>query len=333
MKITRPTDPNFRLNLQDDCLMMTITVLIPTYCRPQDLLRCLESLKHQTRPADEVLVVVRSSDTATWNALNDFDSSTLPLRTVTVNVPGQVAALNAGLDAAKSDIIAITDDDAAPRPQWLKCMEAHYLADPQVGGVGGRDWTYHGTQLAPGADGELAVVGKLQWFGRLIPHHHLGAGVPREVDTLRGANMSFRRSAIANLRFDERLRGTGAQPLNDVAFSLAVKRAGFKLIYDPEVAVNHYPGVRVEEGSRYDFNETGWLNAVHNETFILLEHFPPVQRTVFFLWATLVGTREARGLVQLLRLLPREGKFSVHKWLASQRGRWQGWQTWQKYRV
>jgi glycosyltransferase involved in cell wall biosynthesis len=309
--------------------MMTITVLIPTYRRPKDLARCLESLKHQTRPPDEVLVVVRDSDSPTQTMLEGFDAASLPLKTVMVSVPGQVAALNTGLDNAKGEIVAITDDDAAPRPQWLERMESHYLADGTVGGVGGRDWLHDGMQLAEGADGELDVVGKLQWFGRFIPHHHLGAGKPREVDTLRGANMSFRQSAIAHLRFDERLRGTGAQPLNDVAFSLAVKRAGYKLIYDPEVAVNHYPGAR-DEGPRHEFNALAWQNAVHNETFILLEHFPPVQRVVFLLWAIFVGTSEARGLVQLVRFLPREGANSVQKWWISLLGRWEGWQTWQQ---
>ncbi|GAB4177566.1 MAG: glycosyltransferase [Coleofasciculaceae cyanobacterium] len=317
--------------------MMTITVVIPTYRRPNDLARCLESLKHQTRLPDEVLVVVRDSDTQTQTMLEEFDATSLPLKTVMVSVPGQVAALNTGLDNAQGEIIAITDDDAAPRPQWLERMETHYLADSTVGGVGGRDWLHDGMQLAEGADGELEVVGKLQWFGRFIPHHHLGAGKPREVDTLRGANMSFRRSAIAkrcckqiaHLRFDERLRGTGAQPLNDVAFSLAVKRAGYKLIYDPEVAVNHYPGAR-DEGPRHEFNASAWQIAVHNETFILLEHFPPVQRVVFLLWAIFVGTSEARGLVQLVRFLPRERAIAVQKWWVSLLGRWEGWQTWQQ---
>jgi glycosyltransferase involved in cell wall biosynthesis len=321
--------------------MMTITVLIPTYRRPDDLARCLESLKHQTRPADEVLVVARDTDTETWAMLEKFDAAPLPLRTVTVKVPGQVVALNTGLDTAKGDIISILDDDTEPRPHWLERIEHHFLADSRVGGVGGRDWLYRGSQVVEGAEGGVAVVGKLQWFGRLIPQHHLGVGEPREVDTLRGANMSYRRSAIAlsgragantGLRFDERLQGTGAQPLNDVAFSLAVKRAGYKLIYDPEVAVNHYAGNRVKPGQPQSFDDTDWTNAIHNETLILLEHFPLSQRLVYILWANLIGSSESRGLVQLLRFLPREGAISQRKWLATMRGRWQGWQTWQKYK-
>ena len=57
--------------------------------------------------------------------------------------------------------------------------------------------------------------------------------------------MSFRRGAVEGIRFDERLRGTRAQQRADCAFCLVVKRAGWRLIYDPAVAVDHYPAPRL----------------------------------------------------------------------------------------
>jgi len=56
------------------------------------------------------------------------------------------------------------------------------LSDSCVGGVGGRDWVYHGTQLE---DGARKVIGRVHWFGRVIGNHHLGVGEPREVDVLK----------------------------------------------------------------------------------------------------------------------------------------------------
>ncbi|MEB3181573.1 MAG: glycosyltransferase [Nostocaceae cyanobacterium] len=307
--------------------MVSITVLIPTYRRPKDLVLCLEALKQQTRPADEVLVVVRDTDAETWTFLKAFNPHPLELRTLTVTVPGVVAAMNAGLDAAQGDFIAITDDDAAPWVDWLARIEAYFLSDSHIAGVGGRDWQYVGTQLKE--MGECQVVGRVQWFGRVIGNHHLGVGEPREVDVLKGVNMSYRQSAIAGLRFDERMRGTGAQVHFEMAFSLALRRSGWKLIYDPAVAVNHYPAKRFDEDQRNTFNEIALINAVHNETLILLEYLPPLQRVVFLLWAILVGNRYAWGLVQWLRFLPSEGGLAGQKLQASLCGRWQGWQTWQ----
>ena len=307
---------------------MTITILVPTYRRPKDLERCLEALKSQTRPADEVLIVVRDIDSETWSCLEAYNYDPLPLRSVKICVPGQVAALNAGLDAAQGDIIAITDDDAAPRPEWLARIEAHFLSDESIGGVGGRDWVYHGNQLV---DGTCEVVGRVQWFGRVIGNHHLGVGEPREVDLLKGANMSYRRSAISSLRFDQRLRGTGAQVHNDLAFSLVIKRSGWKLIYDPLIELDHYPAQRFDEDQRGNFfDHTAMLNRVHNETLTLLEDLPHIRRATFVIWGILVGTRGQRGFVQWLRFLPSEGTLAGQKLLASLQGRWEGWKTWRK---
>jgi glycosyltransferase involved in cell wall biosynthesis len=306
---------------------MKLAVVIPTYRRPKDLARCLEALQKQTRLADEVLIVVRDTDAETWSFLAEFNPKLLPLQTVEVKVTGVVAAMNAGLEAARGDIIAFTDDDAAPHPDWLEQIETHFIADENIGGVGGRDWVYRGKELL---DGAREVVGKLQWFGRAIGNHHIGVGRAREVDILKGVNMSFRRTAIAGLHFDPQMQGTGAQVHFELAFCLALRRKGWKLIYDPLVGVNHYPAQRFDEDCRDRFNEIALSNAVHNETLVLLEHFSPVRRGVFLLWAALVGTRDARGLVQLLRFLPSEGALAGQKWLASMRGRYQGWLTWRQ---
>lgn len=306
---------------------MTLTVLIPTYRRVNDLNRCLNGLKRQTRPADQIIVIARNTDLETWNFLETFDRGTLPLRTTTVCVTGQVAALNAGLAAASGTIIAMTDDDAVPQPDWLERVEAYFLSNDRIGGVGGRDWVYQGNQRI---EESREVVGRVQWFGRLVGNHHLGTGQPREVEFLKGANMSYRRTAIANLQFDEHLRGTGAQVHNDLAFSLAVNRSGWILIYDPLVAVDHYPAQRFDEDQREQFARLALINKVHNETLILLEHLPFWRRTVFLLWGMCVGTRSYPGFVQCVRFLPREGLVSVQRLFAVLLGRWQGWQSWRE---
>ncbi len=303
---------------------MNITVIVPTYRRPQDLARCLEALKVQTCPADEVIVTVRDTDAATWDFLQEFDHESLLLRTVTVKVTGVVAAMNAGLDVAQGDIIAFTDDDAAPHTDWLERIEAHFLADELIGGVGGRDILYENGQLVKG---EKNVVGKLQWFGRAIGNHHLGIGEPREVDILKGVNMSFRQTAIDGLRFDKRMRGTGAQVAFEIAFCLTLKRLGWKLIYDPMIQVDHYSANRFDEDRRYQFNKIAWTNGIHNQTVALLDYLSPIQLVMFLVWSVLIGTRHARGLLQLLRFLPSEGKLAAQKWFASLHGFWQGWQT------
>jgi cellulose synthase/poly-beta-1,6-N-acetylglucosamine synthase-like glycosyltransferase len=305
---------------------MKMTVLVPTYRRPKDLERCLKALQQQIRSADEAIVVVRDTDRETCQLLDTlFTARPLPLQTLKVTIPGQVNALNIGLEYSTGDIIAITDDDAAPHPDWLERIEAHFLADERVGGVGGRDYMYFGNRLE---DGAKKTVGKISWFGRAVGNHHLGFGTARAVDVLKGANMSYRRTAIEGLQFDNRLRGSGAQVHNDLGFSLTVKNRGWKLIYDPAVAVDHYPAQRFDEDQRHAFNAIAWANRSHNETVELLDYLILPQKIVYSIWAVLVGTREVFGFIQLFRFLPTEKGLAAQKWWASVRGRWQGLQTW-----
>ena len=303
---------------------MKISVVVPTYLRPPDLARCLTAFKAQLRSVDELWVIVRDTDRKTWEFLETFDRGTLPLHIATVTATGVIAAMNIGLESSTGDIVAFTDDDAAPHPDWLEKIEAYYLTDEKVGGVGGRDWVYHGTKLE---DGSQPIVGKLQWFGRLIGNHHIGSGEGREVDVLKGVNMSFRRNAIADLRFDQTMRGTGAQVHFEVVFSLTLRKQGWKLIYDPQIAVDHFPAQRFDEDQRNSFNAQASVNAVHNETVALLRYLPPLRRLVFAIWAIAIGTSEAFGLLQWLRYLPKEGDVARQKLWASWLGRWQGWQT------
>lgn len=303
---------------------MKISVLVPTYRRTSDLARCLDALARQQRAPDEVLVVCRGADeeTQAWLAI-EKSRARLPLVKVEVSQGGQVAALNAGLDAVTGDIVAITDDDAAPRPAWLHRIEAHFASAPNVGGVGGRDWVHeHGATL----DASEPEVGRWQFPGRAIGNHHLGVGAARDVDFLKGANMSYRVSAIRDnaIRFDTRLRGTGAQVNNDMAFASAVRRAGWRLVYDPAVEVDHYPALRFDEDARAVRGSRSWV-AIENESYnlhlVIRDEYRGLRRWIALMWLMAVGHGACLGWVNLARarVIHREGT-AVQRWRAARSG-------------
>ena len=219
---------------------MKVTVLVPTYRRPADLARCLAALQRQSRAPDEVVVVARADDEATHTCLRDpAVPGSLPLSVARVEVPGQVAALNRGLDAANGDVIAITDDDAAPHVDWVERIAAAFESDARLGALGGRDWVHEKGRVL---DGERPLVGKVTAHGKIIGNHHLGVGGAREVDILKGANMSYRRDAMRTIRFDARLRGAGAQVHNDMAFSLAREERRLEADVRPARGRRSFPG-------------------------------------------------------------------------------------------
>jgi cellulose synthase/poly-beta-1,6-N-acetylglucosamine synthase-like glycosyltransferase len=301
-----------------------IALIVPTYRRPEDLRRCLGAIANQRRPADQLIVVHREDDELTREVLQGSLPDGLTVTIITVRVPGVVAALNAGLEAMRADIVAFTDDDAAPRAEWLLQIAARFAADPRLGGLGGRDWVHQQGRIE---DDSKPVVGRITWFGRSIGHHHLGVGPAREVDTLKGVNMSFRAEALRGVRFDARLRGTGAQVSNELGVSLAVKRRGWKLLYDPRIAVDHYPAVRHDEDKRNSFSLEAIYNSAFNETLLLCEHFGRLQGYVFMAWALAIGHHASPGLLQWLRLTITEPRTATTRLRLTWAARLAGWRA------
>lgn len=272
---------------------MKLTVLVPTWRRPQELANCLDGLGRQTRIPDEVIVVVRREDGETWTLLEARSGTgALPLKAVQVESPGQVRSLKAGLAQAGGDVVAITDDDAVPRPDWLERLERRFAEEPAVGGVGGRDWVHEGEHLH---DGSHPTVGKVRWYGRVIGNHHLGAGEARQVNLLKGVNMAFRRDALRGVSLMEGLRGGGAQVHSDMDLSLGIGRAGWHLVYDPAVAVDHYPARRFDEDQRDERSRLALQNEIYNETYVLARRLPLRRAALPVLYGFLVGTRQAPG--------------------------------------
>ena len=96
--------------------------------------------------------------------------------------------------------------------------------------------------------------------------------------------------------------------------------------------MDHYLGQRFDEDQRvFKFNAEALRNAVHNQTFILLEHLNFRLKLIYITWSILVGTRQAFGLMQWWRFIPSQGKLASQKLRASIDGHWQGWQSWQNW--
>ena len=235
-----------------------------------------------------------------------------------------IAAMTVALAACRGEIIALTDDDAEPRPDWTERLRVAF-DDPRVGGVGGRDWQ-------PLERTDRAAVGLVQWFGRVIGNHHLGAGPPREVDVLKGVNLAVRAALLKAVGFDARLRGAGAQMFWELALCLPIRRAGWRLIYDPAIGVDHRIGIRHDADQRHRgvFAAAPQVDAVHNETLALLEHLGGLRRLSFLAWALLVGTGIEPGVLQIPRLTLAGEREVIAKWRSTLSGRLAGVATWRE---
>jgi GT2 family glycosyltransferase len=282
--------------------------VIPTYKRAQSLARCLDALDHQQRPAEETIVVVRGDDLSSQEVVRARADR---VRLVQVHRAGVVAAMNAGIDASGGDVVALTDDDAAPHADWLARIVAAYEEDPLVAAVGGRDRLCIEGEWWNG--GSAHVVGTIGRLGLITGNHHMGVGPARDVDVLKGVNLSVRGDLLREVRIDERLRGVGTEHHWELALCLSLRRRGLRVVYDPSIVVDHYPQPRIDDSRQ--FSPVELRDATHNRTLAVLEHLPRWRQPPYLAWAFAVGTSTEPGVAQTLRALPkrRAGAWSMFR--------------------
>lgn len=112
-----------------------ISVVMPVRNTAATLPAALESLLTQTCGDFEVVAIDDGSNDggATWAVLSGFASRDARIRPLFQPHQGIARALNAGLQAARGDIIARMDADDACHPDRLQIQADHLAANPDVG--------------------------------------------------------------------------------------------------------------------------------------------------------------------------------------------------------
>jgi glycosyltransferase involved in cell wall biosynthesis len=110
------------------------TVVIPTYNRKDSLLRALDALSRQTFPDFEAVAVDQSDPPV---EIPEEYTRKLNVRCVYSAERGPSVARNKGIKAATGHVIAFTDDDCIPEPDWLE-RAAQYFDARTLAGLEGR---------------------------------------------------------------------------------------------------------------------------------------------------------------------------------------------------
>jgi GT2 family glycosyltransferase len=213
---------------------VTVVVCAYTLDRWEDLVAGLAALRTQTRPAEEVLLVVDHAPD-----LLDLARTALgPGTTVLENVfeRGLSGARNTGAAAAAGDVVLFLDDDARPDADWVAAGVAAY-ADTDVVGTGG--------SAVPVWDSP----GRPDWF----PEAFLWVvgcsyeGLPGDGAAIRnpiGASMGFRRAdLLAAGGFTSGIGRVGRHPVGCEETELSIRvrrrRSSARIVHTTTAVVHH----------------------------------------------------------------------------------------------
>jgi glycosyltransferase involved in cell wall biosynthesis len=217
---------------------MKYSVVIATYNRAADLRETLDSLAG-LRPDGpwEVIVVDNNSPDETRQVVEDAASGfPTGLRYVFERQQGRSPALNAGIRAARGEIVVTTDDDVRVPPGWLVAA-ATGLVSLGCDYVGGRVlpiWKAPRPAWLPDHGGkQWAVIALLDYGDTPV---EFGNRVPL------GVNMAFRRAAFERAGLFDPHTGRRAGTLlgQEVReWCIRARRAGLHGFYVPEMIVEH----------------------------------------------------------------------------------------------
>jgi glycosyltransferase involved in cell wall biosynthesis len=220
---------------------MRFSIVVPTFNRAADLRSTLASLATlSTASPWEVIVVDNNSTDDTRSVVTGAqDRFPVELRYLFEREQGRSAALNAGIRAARGEILATTDDDVQVEPDWLDragealdTLDCHY-----VGGKVLPVWPSARPDWIPNHGGkQWAVIALLDYGPDTIPFFTLAHRVPI------GVNMAFRRGAFdrAGL-WDNRVgRRKGTLLGQEVReWMQRARAAGLRGYYAPAMVVHH----------------------------------------------------------------------------------------------
>ncbi len=116
--------------------MPTVSVIIPTYKHRDFVMATLDSVFAQTFTDYEVIVVNDGSPDDTAEVLRPLIEAGR-IRYIEQANAGQAAARNRGIAEAKSDLIALLDDDDLWPPDKLEWQQAALAGQPEAGMVAG----------------------------------------------------------------------------------------------------------------------------------------------------------------------------------------------------
>jgi GT2 family glycosyltransferase/glycosyltransferase involved in cell wall biosynthesis len=213
-----------------------ISIIIPVFNQLHFTQACLASLQeHQGTERFEVIMMDDCSTDGTAKSIPPIPG-VVYLRNE--NNSGFIASCNRGAQAARGKYLVFLNNDALVTDGWLSALMETFAEQPQAGIVGSK-------LIYP--DGRLQEAGGIIWqdasgwnYGKFDDPAKPEYNYLREVDYCSAAALMIPKSLFVSVGgFDSRYAPAYYED-TDLAFK--VRRAGYKVLYQPLSEVIHYEG-------------------------------------------------------------------------------------------
>ena len=236
----------------------SLSVIVPVLNMGKTIRATLDSLMKLDYPADnlEIIVVDGKSKDDTRRIVQEY-----PVQLVDQEGKGLNAARNTGIKHSSGEILAYTDGDCVVPRDWAKKIVENF-EDPFIGFVGGTMEGYDPTSILS------------NYMDESLFQSTPGFRIRIETTDLKlmqfpaGANMAFRRRALARVRFFDENITYGFDDLQPVE---AMGFKGFRIVLDPEVNILHQHRSTLPELLKQHFNygRGGSLLVIHKRASVL----------------------------------------------------------------
>ncbi len=212
--------------MRDKELSLTVSAVIPTRNRPNDLLRAVESVIRQSHLPNQLLIIDQSQDDKSMQLVrNLFEKEKIDSELIyihDISITGLVHAKDVGVKKSSGDVVMFLEDDVILGPDYIHSLLRGFIDSPTMMGTCGvmtevskyskiYQIIFNLFHRGFFRDPRVTIHGNpYRWDERMIPSNYLSGGLS-----------AFRREVFDTVPFDIR---NEFFMLEDIDFSTRAER-------------------------------------------------------------------------------------------------------------
>lgn len=275
--------------------MARVSIVIPNYTGAEHLPLCLDSIRRQTEPEIEVIVVDNGSTDASLAVLKEWEPMVRVIRFRENR--GFAAAVNAGILASDRPYVALLNNDIELDPQWTQELVRRLEERADLSATASKMLNFFDRTLIDAAGDVLTVAGNVIGRGTGEKDGPTFSAVRDVFGACAGAGM-YRRAALDDIGlFDESFFAW----FEDADHSFRSQSRGWKCEYVPTAVCYHKRGATARKMSdfamRLHMRNHLYFQFINLPLMLIVLRFPFLFVSRLRNWSRIIADGGARAFV------------------------------------